>query len=40
MILRDVSLGEAIWKRRRMYFPSRWFMEVKQRRKDWWLSYL
>ncbi len=23
-----------------MYFPCRWFMGVKQRRKDWWLSYL
>jgi hypothetical protein len=23
-----------------LYFPCRWFMEVKQRRKDWWLSYL
>jgi uncharacterized membrane protein len=23
-----------------LYFPCRWFMEVKQGRKDWWLSYL
>lgn len=23
-----------------LYFPCRWFMEVKQRRRDWWLSYL
>jgi uncharacterized membrane protein len=23
-----------------LYFPCRWFMKVKQRRKDWWLSYL
>jgi hypothetical protein len=23
-----------------LYFPCRWFAEVKQRRKDWWLSYL
>ncbi|MES2830328.1 MAG: heparan-alpha-glucosaminide N-acetyltransferase domain-containing protein [Bacteroidota bacterium] len=23
-----------------LYFPSRWFMKVKQRRKDWWLSYI
>ncbi len=23
-----------------LYFPCRWFMGVKQRRKDWWLSYL
>jgi hypothetical protein len=23
-----------------LYFPCRWFMEIKQRRKDWWLSYL
>jgi uncharacterized membrane protein len=22
-----------------LYFPCRWFMGVKQRRKDWWLSY-
>ena len=23
-----------------LYLPCRWFMGVKQRRKDWWLSYL
>jgi len=23
-----------------LYFPCRWFAELKQRRKDWWLSYL
>ncbi|MEW6737545.1 MAG: heparan-alpha-glucosaminide N-acetyltransferase domain-containing protein [Acidobacteriota bacterium] len=23
-----------------LYFPCRWFYELKQRRKDWWLSYL
>ncbi len=23
-----------------LYFPCRWFMGVKQRRKNWWLSYL
>jgi hypothetical protein len=23
-----------------LYFPCQWFMGVKQRRKDWWLSYL
>lgn len=23
-----------------LYFPCNWFMQVKQRRKDWWLSYL
>jgi uncharacterized membrane protein len=23
-----------------LYLPCRWFMELKQRRKDWWLSYL
>lgn len=23
-----------------LYFPCRWFMGVKQRRKDWWLSYI
>ena len=23
-----------------LYFPCLWFMSVKQRRKDWWLSYL
>lgn len=23
-----------------LYFPCRWYMGVKQRRKDWWLSYL
>ena len=23
-----------------LYFPCRWFMGVKQRRKDWWLSYV
>ena len=23
-----------------LYFPTRWWMGVKQRRKDWWLSYL
>jgi uncharacterized membrane protein len=23
-----------------LYFPCRWFMGLKQRRKDWWLSYL
>jgi uncharacterized membrane protein len=23
-----------------LYFPCRWFMGVKQRRNDWWLSYL
>ena len=22
-----------------LYFPSRWFAQVKARRKDWWLSY-
>jgi hypothetical protein len=23
-----------------LYFPCRWFAELKQGRKDWWLSYL
>jgi len=23
-----------------LYFPSRWFAELKKKRKDWWLSYL
>lgn len=23
-----------------LYFPCRWFMKVKARRKDWWLSYI
>ena len=23
-----------------LYYPSKWFAEIKQRRKDWWLSYL
>ncbi|MGO9403436.1 MAG: DUF1624 domain-containing protein [Terriglobales bacterium] len=23
-----------------LYFPCRWFADLKQRRKDWWLSYL
>ena len=23
-----------------LYFPCRWYEEVKQRRKDWWLSYI
>ena len=23
-----------------LYYPSRWFMGVKQRRRDWWLSYI
>jgi uncharacterized membrane protein len=23
-----------------LYFPCRWFAEVKQRRQEWWLSYL
>lgn len=23
-----------------LYYPSRWFASLKQRRKDWWLSYL
>jgi uncharacterized membrane protein len=23
-----------------LYFPCRWFAELKQRRRDWWLSYL
>lgn len=23
-----------------LYFPCRWFAHLKQRRKDWWLSYL
>ena len=23
-----------------LYLPCRWFMKVKERRKDWWLSYL
>ena len=23
-----------------LYYPSKWFMGVKQRRRDWWLSYL
>ncbi|GAB3923250.1 DUF1624 domain-containing protein [Mucilaginibacter myungsuensis] len=23
-----------------LYWPCRWFMKVKQRRKEWWLSYL
>lgn len=23
-----------------LYFPSRWYMRLKQRRNDWWLSYL
>ena len=23
-----------------LYYPCRWFMGVKQRRRDWWLSYI
>jgi len=23
-----------------LYFPCKWFMDLKQRRRDWWLSYL
>ena len=23
-----------------LYFPCRWYAGVKQRRRDWWLSYL
>lgn len=23
-----------------LYFPCRWFMKIKQRRHDWWLSYI
>ncbi len=23
-----------------LYFPCRWFMKVKQNRRDWWLSYI
>jgi uncharacterized membrane protein len=23
-----------------LYFPCRWFMKIKERRRDWWLSYL
>jgi len=23
-----------------LYLPCRWFAGVRQRRKDWWLSYL
>jgi hypothetical protein len=23
-----------------LYFPCRWFAELKAKRKDWWLSYL
>jgi len=23
-----------------LYYPSKWFAQLKQRRKDWWLSYL
>jgi hypothetical protein len=23
-----------------LYWPSRWFMELRRRRDDWWLSYL
>jgi hypothetical protein len=23
-----------------LYFPSRWFAAVKERRRNWWLSYL
>jgi len=23
-----------------LYFPCRWFAELKKRRNDWWLSYL
>ena len=23
-----------------LYYPSKWFADVKKRRKDWWLSYL
>jgi hypothetical protein len=23
-----------------LYFPCRWFAELKSRRRDWWLSYL
>jgi hypothetical protein len=23
-----------------LYFPCRWFVRVKERRKDWWLGYL
>jgi|SRR5579863_5920618 len=23
-----------------LYYPCRWFADLKQRRKDWWLSYL
>jgi hypothetical protein len=23
-----------------LYFPCRWFADLKKRRRDWWLSYL
>jgi hypothetical protein len=23
-----------------LYFPSRWFADLKARKKDWWLGYL
>lgn len=23
-----------------LYFPCRWFADLKRKRKDWWLSYL
>ena len=23
-----------------LYFPCRWFADLKARRKEWWLSYL
>jgi hypothetical protein len=23
-----------------LYFPCRWYAGLKQRRKDWWLSYV
>ena len=23
-----------------LYFPCRWFADLKQRRRNWWLSYL
>jgi hypothetical protein len=23
-----------------MYYPTKWFAQLKTRRKDWWLSYL